>query len=144
MRCDAAKDPFDSPLVHGADLIHKGIGDFSEAAPAGLEPGVEGALRRSTTQRNHAKERKTLIGRDLRIADDHAGSCSALLMTARGIEPHQNDRPSVELHLPLSTQPRPGTQRTAAPVRGSTKPALSRRFEPHSASPASATSLVSG
>src|SRR5207247_1672920 len=87
-----------------------------------------------------------LVADDVRIADDNAGSDATLFVSDRGIELYHDHRAAAEIHARSSTQPSPGTHRTALPTLLSTSASASSSGNPrdHSSRPCPASSALSG
>src|ERR1017187_3367839 len=136
----------DPPLIDGSQMIDQREGLPGESALARRQRRIEESLARSPRDRYHAQERKALVANDIWIAHHNAGPHAMLFVTERGVELHYDNRAAEELHSRSSTQPSPGTHRTALPTLLSTSASVSSsgKLRVHASSPSSANSTLSG
>src|ERR1039457_7702049 len=118
------KHPPDPPLIDRSQMVDQRERFPGETARAGRKRRIEQSLAGSPCYRHHAHQRKALIAYHVWIAHHHARPRAMLFVTGCGVEFHQDDGGSTGSHSLPSTQPSPGTQRTASPVLLSTRYAL--------------------
>src|ERR1700693_3187279 len=127
-------------------MVDQREGLFRETALAGAELRIQKSFARSGRDRQYANEGKVLIAYDVWVTHDDAGSHATLFVSDRGIEFDHDNRSATEPHFRSSTQPSPGTHRTALPALMSTSASAFSSGSPrdHSSRPSSASSALSG